>query len=55
MKTETAIQKKFDSVMYFRKIKEQIGKELLGKSFIEQKDFIQQVLSGKIKLNLSEK
>ena len=53
MKTDAEIQKKFDSVIYFRKIKEQIGKQLEGKSFKEQKEFIQKVLSGEIKLNIS--
>jgi hypothetical protein len=53
MKTDTEIQKKFDSVLYFRKIKEQIARELAGKSFQEQKEFIQKVLSGEIKLNIS--
>jgi len=53
MKTDIDIQKKFDSVLYFRKIKEQIAKELMGKSFQEQKDYIQKVLSGEIKLNIS--
>jgi len=46
-------KKKFDSVLYFRKIKEQIAKELVGKSFQEQKEFIQKVLSGEIKLDIS--
>ena len=53
MKTDVEIQKKFDSVMYFRKIKEQIAKELAGKSFLEQKDYINKVLSGEIKLNIT--
>ena len=53
MKTDSNTQKKFDSVLYFRKIKEQIAKELEGKSFQEQKDYIQKVLSGEIKLNIS--
>ena len=53
MKTDTEIQKKFDSVLYFRKIKEQIARELAGKSFQEQKEYIQKVLSGEIKLNIS--
>ncbi len=53
MKTDTKVQKKFDSVSYFRKIKEQIAKELIGKSFQEQKEFIRKVLSGEIKLNIS--
>lgn len=53
MKSDTEIQKKFDSVSYFRKIKEQIAKELAGKSFQEQKEFINKVLSGEIKLTIS--
>jgi hypothetical protein len=53
MMTDRNTRKKFDSVLYFRKIKEQIAKELEGKSFQEQKDYIQKVLSGEIKLNIS--
>lgn len=53
MKSETEIQKQFDSVSYFKKIKEQIAKEFAGKSFQEQKEFIRKVLSGEIKLNIS--
>ena len=53
MKTDINVQKKFDSVLYFRKIKEQIAKELAGKSYPQQKDYIQKVLSGEIKLNIS--
>jgi len=54
MKTKTKIKEKtFDSVEYFRRIKEQVAKELIGKSFQEQKDYIQKVLSGEIKLNVT--
>ena len=53
MKTDTEIQKKFDSVIYFRKIKEQIAKELAGKTFLEQKNYIRKALTGEIKLNIS--
>ena len=53
MKTDNNIQKKFDSVLYFRKIKEQIAKYLEGKSFQEQKVYIQKVLAGEIKLDIS--
>ncbi len=52
MKTDIEIQKKFDSVLYFRKIKEQIARELAGKSFQEQKEFIKKVLSGELRLNI---
>jgi len=53
MKTNTEIRKKFDSVSYFRKIKEQIAKELAGKSFQEQKEYIKKILSGEITLDIS--
>jgi len=53
MKTETKSEKKIDSVSYFRKIKEQIAKELEKRSFLEQKEFIRKVLSGEIKLKIS--
>ena len=52
MKTDNEIKKTFDSVLYFRRIKEQIGKQLEGKTFQEQKEFIQKVLSGEIKLDI---
>lgn len=47
MKTKT---KKFDSVSYFRKIKEIIGQELLNKSFEEQREILKKIRSGEIKL-----
>jgi len=53
MKTESENKEEFHSVLYFRKIKEQISKELEGKTFHEQKEFIRKVLSGEIKVNFS--
>ncbi len=46
--------KTFDSVEFFRKVKEQIAKELSGKSFPEQKEFIHRVLNGEIKLQMKQ-
>jgi hypothetical protein len=53
MKTEPENKKEFHSVLYFRRIKEQISKELEGKTFQEQKEFIRKVLAGEIKLTFS--
>jgi hypothetical protein len=48
MKTE--IKKKFDTVGFFRNVKEQIAKELEGKSFKEQKAILKKLESGEMKL-----
>ena len=50
---KTKEKKEFDSVEFFRKVKEQIAKELLGKSFKEQKEILRKILSGEIKLKSS--
>ena len=52
MKIDTEMPKNFDAVVFFRKIKEQIAKELADKSFQEQKEFIRKILSGEISLNV---
>lgn len=51
MKTEEKTKKTFDSVSFFRKVKEQIGKQLEGKSFKEQNAILEKYLSGKLKLD----
>lgn len=53
MKTETTT-KDFHAVAFFRKVKEQIAKELEGKTFEQQKKLLQQFLSGEKKLKVSE-
>jgi poly-gamma-glutamate capsule biosynthesis protein CapA/YwtB (metallophosphatase superfamily) len=50
MKTETQIKKDFDTVAFFRNVKEQIANELYGKSFEEQKALLKKFQSGEIKL-----
>jgi len=42
--------KEFHSVDFFRKVKEKIAKKLEGKSFEEQKEIIQKILSGEIEI-----
>ena len=49
MKTKET-KKNFDTVAFFRKVKEQIAKELEGKSFEQQKEILKKILSGEIKL-----
>ena len=50
MKTKEEPEKEFHAVIFFRKIKEQISKELEGKSFEQQKELLKKYLSGEIKL-----
>jgi poly-gamma-glutamate capsule biosynthesis protein CapA/YwtB (metallophosphatase superfamily) len=50
MKTETRIKKDFDTVAFFRNVKEQIANELQGKSFDEQKEVLKKIQSGEIAL-----
>lgn len=54
MNTETEITKDFDSVDFFRNVKEQIANELQGKSFDEQKAVLKKIQSGEIKLKTSK-
>jgi len=51
MKTEQEDKKEFHSVAFFRNVKEQIAKELDGKSFEQQKEILKKLLSGEIKLS----
>ena len=53
MKTKTT--QEFHSVDFFRNVKEQIAKELEGKSFAQQKEIIRKYLSGELKLIVPEK
>ncbi|MFZ1321124.1 MAG: hypothetical protein WAT71_06165 [Ignavibacteria bacterium] len=43
-------KKEFDSVAYFRNVKEQMAKYLEGKSFSEQKEILRKIQSGEIKI-----
>lgn len=43
------IEKKFDSVEFFRKIKEKLANKMADMTLEEQRKFMQQVRDGKIK------
>ena len=48
MKTKT--EKSFDTVAFFRAIKEKLALRMFGMTLEQQKEFILQVREGKIKL-----
>ena len=48
---KTVIEKKFDSVKFFREIKEKIGRKLSTMTLEEQKEFLRKIRSGEIKLS----
>ena len=43
-------EKKFDTVQFFRSIKEQLASRMISMTFEEQREFLKQVREGKIKL-----
>jgi hypothetical protein len=43
------IKKDFDSVEFFRDVKEKMSKHLIGKSFKEQKEILRKIRSGEIR------
>ncbi len=48
MKTMT--EKKFDTVNFFRAIKEKLAAKMAGMTLEEQREFLKQVREGKIKI-----
>lgn len=54
MKTKETTIKDFHTVTFFRKVKELIAKELSGKTFEEQKKILEQIRTGKIKIEVLE-
>ena len=48
MKTKT--EKTFDTVAFFRAIKEKLAERMAGMTLEQQKDFMQKVREGKIKI-----
>lgn len=48
MKTKET--KTFDSVAFFRSIKEKLAKKMEGMNLVQKKEFMQQVREGKIKI-----
>ncbi|MBI5214261.1 MAG: hypothetical protein HY960_00750 [Ignavibacteriae bacterium] len=52
MKTNNQPPREFDTVAFFRSVKEKIAKELEGKSFEQQKEVMRKFLSGEQKLQM---
>ncbi|HEX3010244.1 MAG TPA: hypothetical protein VHO90_21790 [Bacteroidales bacterium] len=48
MKTTT--EKKFDTVPFFRSIKEKLATRMANMTLVEQQEFLKQVREGKIKI-----
>ncbi|CAN5378638.1 hypothetical protein BH09BAC5_BH09BAC5_25780 [soil metagenome] len=48
MKTKSEIN--FDTIAFFRAVKEKLAAKMVGMSLAQQKKFMQQVREGKIKL-----
>ena len=44
------IEKKFDTVQFFRSIKEKLGTRMANMTFAEQREFLKQVREGEIKI-----
>lgn len=42
--------KKFDTVEFFRSIKEKLAKRMEGMTLVQKKEFMRQVREGKIKI-----
>ena len=47
---KTITEKKFDTVKFFRAIKEKLATKMAGMTLEQQKEFLQQVREGKIKI-----
>ena len=47
---KTITEKKFDTVKFFRAVKEKLGAKMVGMTLEQQKEFLQQVREGKIKV-----
>jgi hypothetical protein len=47
---ETKQEKAFDSVAFFRAIKEKLAAKMAGMTLDQQRDFMKQVREGKIKI-----
>jgi hypothetical protein len=45
-------EKKFDTVKFFRNVKEKLAAKMQGMTLQQQKEFMKQVREGKIKISL---
>ena len=48
----TTTEKKFDTVKFFRKVKEKLAIKMEGMTWQEKKEFMKQVRNGQIKIHL---
>ena len=48
----TTTEKKFDTVKFFRNVKEKLAKRMEGMTLQQKKEFMMQVREGKIKIML---
>lgn len=48
----TTTEKKFDTVKFFRKVKEKLATKMEGMTLPEKKEFMKQVRNGQIKIPL---
>ena len=46
--------KKFDSVKFFRQIKQKLGERMSKMTLKEQKEFLKDIKNGKIKIEIEE-
>jgi hypothetical protein len=47
---KTMIEKKFDTVKFFRSIKEKLAERMINMTLDEQKEFLRKVRDGEIKI-----
>jgi len=47
---KTKIEKKFDTVKFFRSIKEKLAERMVNMTLDEQKEFLRKVREGEIKI-----
>lgn len=47
---KTKIEKPFDTVAFFREIKEKLAARMIGRTLTQQQEFMQKVREGKIKV-----
>lgn len=47
---KTITKKTFDSVTFFRSVKEKLAARMIGMTLEQQKEFLKQVREGKIKI-----
>ena len=50
---KTMIKKSFDSIKYFRRLKEKMAEQLAQMTLEEQKEYLRKIRSGEIKLSSS--